>query len=71
MVTLLYGLALVLAFLVGGATSVLLTAMYYHWLASQQRRFEQEIARDAELYAASRAKLQRCGDREGSDAAAP
>jgi hypothetical protein len=57
-VTVIYGIGIMMALLAGGATGLLLTVAHYHRAAARYRRYEQEIARDRELYAAAQAVLQ-------------
>ena len=56
--TVIYGIGIMMALLAGGAIGLLLTAAHYHRVAARYQRYEQEIARDRQLYAAAQAVLQ-------------
>jgi len=54
-----YGIGIAMSLLAGVAIGVLLTVARYRWIAAQRLRYEQEIAQEAELYAAARTALRR------------
>jgi hypothetical protein len=56
--TMIYALGIMMALLCGGAIGLFLTAAHYHGVAARHQKYEQEIARDRELYAAAQAVLQ-------------
>jgi hypothetical protein len=58
-VTAVYGIGFAMALLTGGAMGLLLAVARYQHSAAQRRKYEQEIAQDAQLYAAAKAAL-RC-----------
>lgn len=58
-VTMVDGIGMAMALLTGGVIGLLLTAAHYHRAAARQRRYEREIAQDAELRAVAQATLQR------------
>lgn len=53
-----YELAIMMALPVGGAIGLFLRAAHHHRVAARCRKYEQEIARDRELHAATQAVLQ-------------
>ena len=53
--TVIYGIGIMMALLAGGAIGLLLTVAHNHRAAARYRGYEQEIARDRELYAAAHA----------------
>jgi type II secretory pathway component PulJ len=57
--TMIYGIGIMMALLGGGAIGLFLAVAHYHRVAEQHRKYEQEISRDRELYAAAQAVLQR------------
>jgi hypothetical protein len=57
-VTVIYGIGIMMALLAGGGIGLLLTVAHYHRVATRYQRYEQEIARDRELYTAAHAVLQ-------------
>jgi hypothetical protein len=57
-VTVIYGIGIMMALLAGGGIGLLLTVAHYHRVAARYRRYEQELARDRELYAAAQAGRQ-------------
>lgn len=56
--TVVYGIVIMMALLAGGGIGLLLTVAHYHLVAARHQRYEQEISRDLELYAAAQAVLQ-------------
>jgi len=61
------GIDIVIAMLTGAAIGLLLAVTRYQGVATRQERYEQEIARDAELYARAQAILQRHNPAERND----
>jgi hypothetical protein len=55
----LYGIVLVMMLLAGGSIGLLLAVTHRHLVAVRHQKYEQEAARDQELYAAAQAVLQR------------
>ena len=53
--TVVYGIGIMMALLAGGAIGLFLTVAHYHLVAARHQKYEQEIARDRELYAAAQA----------------
>ena len=56
--TVVYGIVIMMALLAGGAIGLLLTVARSHLVAARHQKYEQEVARDRELYAAAQAVLQ-------------
>jgi len=56
--TVIYGLGIMMALMAGGAIGLSLAVAHYHRVAARYQRYEQEIARDRDLYAAAQAVLQ-------------
>jgi hypothetical protein len=48
-----YGIAITMALVIGGAIGLLLAVARYHSMAMERRRYEQEVARDGYLRAAA------------------
>jgi hypothetical protein len=57
--TVVYGIGIMVALLAGGSIGLLLTVVRYRLVAARHQKYEQEVARDRELYAAAQAVLQR------------
>ena len=55
--TVIYGTGIMMALLAGGVIGLLLTVAHYQRAAARYHRYEQEIARDRELYTAAQAVL--------------
>ena len=55
------GIGIAMALLIGATIGLLLTMAHYHRVAARRQRYEQEVAKDEELYAAARAALHRYG----------
>ena len=49
--TIIYGIGLAMALLIGGAIGLLVMAAYYEQIALQQREYEREVAERRHLYA--------------------
>lgn len=56
--TVVYGIVIMMALLAGGGIGLLLAVAHFHQVAARHQRYEQEIARDRELYAAAQVGLQ-------------
>lgn len=69
--TVLYGIGIMMALLTGGAISLFLTVAHYRLVAARHHKYEQEIARDRELYAAAQAILQHYKSTSSRDGQAP
>jgi hypothetical protein len=56
--TVLYGIGIMLALLAGGTIGLLVTQAHYHLVAARHRQYEHEAAQDRELCLAAQARLQ-------------
>ena len=56
--TVVYVMGIMMALLAGGAISLVLAVAHHHLVAARHQKYEQEVARDRELYAAAQAVLQ-------------
>jgi len=71
LVAVMYGIGIAMAPLAGAGIGLLVMAAHYQRAAAQRRRYEQEVAQDAELYAAARASLRRYQGTGPRDSTAP
>lgn len=55
--TVVYGIVIAMALLTGGGIGLLLAVAHYHLVAARHQRYEQEMARERELYAAAQVVL--------------
>jgi hypothetical protein len=65
------GIGIAMALLTGAAIGRLLTVAHYQRAAAKRHRYEQEAARDTELYAAARAAVRHYRSAGPRDSTAP